>query len=749
MRARDDSQVIIISIIYKRKLQTCIPIQIMAENEKYLKWKVDVNTFRLLGRELITDRVTAIFELVKNCYDANATNVEIAFYKAASLCPDSMISITDNGEGMTFDDIQNKWMVVGTNSKRSKKYSNPPYSRKLVGEKGVGRFAVEKLGSELVLSSKRNFESPKISIEINWDKYEEISKEHDRLDSEVDEDILENNIGRKKSYFTDIRNKYWEEFNDNDSLGTKLLISNLREIWTNEDLLRLTKELSRLISPIAEIKQDFTIYISAPEFEGFKERQLIVNKSFEFAAFKTELSYDLESGTQDVSRFRDGAIHIDKNPISIMGPVKMVLYYFDSEAKRKFKLAFVEDNLDGVKIYRDGLIATPFAESQAEDNKRRDILGLDKRKHSGFFERLGSRDILGVVEITKNLNPLIIDATSRQDFVDNKEYSELKEFIIDQIVQVEKLLKHRREVNKANTDNDLKKAKNELTNFTQVVRQTILETPLLENKLRPLLKVAKQVQIDFAKGIKAYGNLQKDKERQENLFLSLMSMQEYAAQIAHVVRISLSRVLHLGEFFKNNFPDPELDEIFKEYAQMIFEEMLSLNKAIDYMLSYALSNTDQIDINIKELLQSLLSIHYKDILERNNITSIFEMSDTVIVKANERFFLDIFENLVDNSVKALKNQEQKIIKVNARVEDDKIIILFSDNGTGIPTDIQDRVFNIFFTTTAEKGGGGVGLFVARTRIESMKGTIEIAPSEFGDVGVTFRIVLPFNTQNNA
>ena len=46
-----------------------------------LKWRFDISTFRLIGRDLITDRVTALFELVKNCYDANAQNVDIIFEK--------------------------------------------------------------------------------------------------------------------------------------------------------------------------------------------------------------------------------------------------------------------------------------------------------------------------------------------------------------------------------------------------------------------------------------------------------------------------------------------------------------------------------------------------------------------------------------------------------------------------------------------------------------------------------------------
>ena len=154
-------------------------------DDKNLRWRFDVNTFRLLGRELITDRVTAVFELVKNCYDANATKVTVDLVNVSSeKKEDRKIIISDNGTGMSFIDIRDKWMVVGTNSKRTKQYSDPPFNRKLVGEKGVGRFAVDKLGERLVIHTKEVYAEKQVDgkkviegenwldVTINWDEYE-------------------------------------------------------------------------------------------------------------------------------------------------------------------------------------------------------------------------------------------------------------------------------------------------------------------------------------------------------------------------------------------------------------------------------------------------------------------------------------------------------------------------------------------------------------------------------------------------
>jgi sensor histidine kinase regulating citrate/malate metabolism len=97
------------------------PTNNMDDNHK-LKWRFDVSTFRLIGRDLITDRVTALFELVKNCYDANAQNVNVIFENVGAGKKQAVIRVEDDGYGMSFEDIRDKWMVIGTSSKRARPY---------------------------------------------------------------------------------------------------------------------------------------------------------------------------------------------------------------------------------------------------------------------------------------------------------------------------------------------------------------------------------------------------------------------------------------------------------------------------------------------------------------------------------------------------------------------------------------------------------------------------------------------------
>ena len=93
----------------------------------YLNFNFDVSAYRLLGRELITDRITALFEIVKNSYDANANIVEVEFFDVNPRTKKSKIIIKDDGLGMDLSDLKNKWMVIGTSSKRRDRTSPSPY----------------------------------------------------------------------------------------------------------------------------------------------------------------------------------------------------------------------------------------------------------------------------------------------------------------------------------------------------------------------------------------------------------------------------------------------------------------------------------------------------------------------------------------------------------------------------------------------------------------------------------------------
>ena len=708
------------------------------DNPSILHFKFDVSTFRLLGRELITDRITALFELVKNCYDANAEKVDIIFESLNPLSNKSKIIIKDDGLGMTFEDIRDKWMVIGTSSKRRKTTSPAPYNRVVAGKKGVGRFAVDKLGGKLVMKTKKKGSSVWHCLETDWTKY---SEEEDR---QLKLNFEENQKGQK--LFTDIDNKYWTEPSDTDVQGTILEISSLNDVWLERDVIRAYRELSKIVRPTLNVKYPFNIKFHVPEYKAYDNKpveSLVLAKATLSYTLKYRFDAEEQKFYQEYLEEIKGNLFVKEKEAEIFGPIGFTIYYYDQEGKKNFTK---EDRIDGIKVYRDGIIATPFAEYKASRDEQKDLFGIDKRRWSGFFEKLSTRDILGWVDITDELNPNIKDSTNRQDFVDNKEWNALQVFVIKQIHQVELYLKHKKDNKKKENAEKLKKAGNELDTIKQKINrikgQTLLVSPDVDNELDEIASKLESIKQNVSASTKDYERMEEDKRQQENIMFSLVSLQAYAGQISHILRISIGIIKRSAEFVAKWVPLWQKQDKSVKHARRIFDEMNNLSKAMDFMLSYAEDDSTFEYFGVHDAMTELFEDRYRYLFEEENINIEYVVEDDFELSYNKKAFQDMFGNLIDNSVKALRNTQDKRIKCTVYRENDNLVMLFSDNGIGIPEEIRDHIFDVFYTTTADLGGAGLGLYIVRTRLNSIKGTITLETNEFKPTGATFKISIP-------
>ncbi len=710
----------------------------MENNPSTLRFKFDVSTFRLLGRELITDRITALFELVKNCYDANAEKVDVTFENLNPLSNQSRIIIEDNGLGMAFADIRDKWMVIGTSSKRRKRVSPAPYNRVVAGKKGVGRFAVDKLGGKLVMKTKKKGSLIWHCLETDWTKYSEEEDRQLKLNFE--------NSPEEQKLFTDIDNKYWTEPAVADIQGTRLEISSLNDVWLERDIIRAYRELSKIVRPTMYVKYPFNIWFHVPEYKTYDNKPV---ESLVLA--KATLSYSLKYRYDEVKQkyYQEyleesrGNLVVKEKVAEVFGPIGFTIYYYDQEGKKNFTK---EDRIDGIKVYRDGIIATPFAEYKSSRDEQKDLFGIDKRRWSGFFEKLSTRDIIGWVDIKDELNPEIKDSTNRQDFVDNKEWSSLKDFVISQIHQVELYLKHQKDNRKRDNAERLKKADNDIEDIKQKINrikgQSFFASPEVESELNEITSRLGEIKQNVSASSKDYERMEEDKRQQENIMFSLVSLQAYAGQISHILRISIGIIKRSAEFVAKWIPLGQKYDKSVKHARRVFDEMNNLSRAMNFMLSYAEDDSTFEFFSVKEAVEELFEERYKFLFEEECIKTEYSVEDDFELSYNKKAFQDMFGNLIDNSVKALRNTKDKRIKCSAYRENDNLIMFFSDNGSGIPEEIRDRIFDVFYTTTADLGGAGLGLYIVRTRLNSIKGTISLEPNEFKPTGATFKINIP-------
>lgn len=205
----------------------------------------------LLGEQLISDQAVGLVELVKNAYDADATRVEIELLGLTS--PETTrIVIRDNGFGMTRKDIEQKWLspAVSHKERQNKTKQRTPLGRLPIGEKGVGRFAVQQLGHKFQMVSRSAY-SLEVVVEINWDDF-------DREDTYL-EDVTVVLYEREPLLFAE------------EETGTFLIIEQARTLWTESLIAKVQRALRRLQSPHQEQgKVDFHIVFRCPDFSAYQ-----------------------------------------------------------------------------------------------------------------------------------------------------------------------------------------------------------------------------------------------------------------------------------------------------------------------------------------------------------------------------------------------------------------------------------------------------------------------------------------------
>ena len=171
-----------------------------------LHFKTSSGIKSIVGKDLITDKFVAIFELVKNSYDAGAKQVTITFDK-------DKITILDDGHGMSKDDLVEKWLNLAYSDKKEGKANN---DRAFVGSKGIGRFSADRLGRKLRISTKIKSEKIYHRLEVDWDEFD---KDLSKLFEKVDLDYS----------FNTSKNSTEESY-------THIEITDLNENWTLEEI---------------------------------------------------------------------------------------------------------------------------------------------------------------------------------------------------------------------------------------------------------------------------------------------------------------------------------------------------------------------------------------------------------------------------------------------------------------------------------------------------------------------------------
>lgn len=365
----------------------------------YLRFDVKTGMKNIIGRDLITDDFIAIYELVKNSYDAYADRVKISFKK-------NSIIIADNGKGMSKDDLSEKWFSVAysakkdntedDNLKRDSHLNNLKSKRFYAGAKGVGRFSCDRLGSKLELITSKISSNQTYKVEVDWNEFEIDAKQSFGSIDIPFEETSNSNIFPKSS-----------------ANGTILKIENLNSSWNKEKLTNLRRSLEKLINPFSK-QNDFSIEIDATDILDetlFEDTNLKINGIIDNTILKildlktTHIDLKVKDDLITTKIIDRGTLiyHIEEknNYNALIDNLEINLYFLNHSAKINFtKLMDIEPVKYGnVFLFKNGFRVQPYG------NPGDDSWELDIRKQQGYNRFLGTRDLFGSVElITDNFN---------------------------------------------------------------------------------------------------------------------------------------------------------------------------------------------------------------------------------------------------------------------------------------------------------------------------------------------------------
>jgi signal transduction histidine kinase len=656
-----------------------------------------------LGNQLIKDEGIALFELVKNAYDADATKAAVSIRNIDDPKRGEII-ISDDGTGMDWETVTKVWLEPGTDyrekqvleGRRTKKFNRLP-----LGQKGIGRFGAHKLGEniELITRSEKNNE---IVVNINWSDF----KKKYYL-----EEIPVNVYEREPKLFT------------GKNTGTQLRITNLSGTWNRGMVRDVYRALNSICSPfkspdsfraVLEIKDEdkkdwlegLITWKEAVESKLFKATCNFENDklsyTYEFIPWKTMTKVagrkrDLtkEKPLQMIDDETKEALDLGRYKI---GKVKMDLYIFDLDSNilalgvsnKKLLKDFLKFN-GGIRVYRDGVRVYDYGETG------NDWLDLGGRRVNVPSAKLSNNLIIGAVSINRVDSTDLQEKTNREGFIENEAVKAFRKAILYGLSQIE-----------AERNKDKERLR-------VAYSKGITKEPVLDDLAELRTKIEKK---GLTKDLGEYiDRIESDyKDIREKLLTSAGA------------GLSLSIVIH------------EIEKIIKELTIAVEKEeaethIKTLTKHLAELIEgYAtlVRRTGIIRIKASDLLQqALFNVNFRFSAHNIKLIDACNKENDFHLKCSKRLIISAIMNILDNSIwwlEVKKPATKTIFVATTKELKEGPAIVIGDNGPGF-MDSLEYLTQAFFTRKPD--GMGLGLHITNEIMKVHKGHLRIL--EKGDI----------------
>lgn len=711
----------------------------------------------MLGDQLIKNELIALVELIKNSYDADASWVKVSFLDFGpgyELTPTSKIRIEDDGCGMNAEILRRHWLNPATPDKLKRKKENPKTQkgRILQGEKGIGRFAIFKLGKKITITTRRQQQNTNGEF-VNLGEDTENILTYDF--SKYDNDFLRED-GEEKDLFlehltVDLSLQVPATIIEQDIVlgttrkkrkpfGTVIEITDLKTRWTVDRVNRIQQNIGKL-QPIFSDRDtaDFSVWVYKDNSlhesnDSYKETldNCLKNMSvlkitngrfdsrvntflFDMNGQPIELSFN-DPDIRGLTQFRRFKELEDRNERVECGSFNFEFYIFDlnvdSENLSKYYLNKEEKSIikeHRIYLYRDNIRVMPYGDPE-DDWLRIDIARGTVRAD----EYLSNDQVVGCVYISQAENPNLKDKTNREGLIE--EGRALEDFV--GVLQL--ILRYLRKKPFAQYLID-KQRRNEIDR-------------LKRGRPTELIEAAKKQYGDDEKAIAFLNTFERSYVKEKRTFEDRIKKTENLAAVglsietaSHDVMLLLSKAVEQQEaLIKELMAGDEIDRESLLARLTLVRGTISMiqTQMKDVQLLFPSTKSKTKNIDVRTIIEKVHNL-YKRAFRENHITVEYDITTRpLVVKTTDAVLLQVFINLFDNSLywlKTVKGDRTILISLDG----DNQRMVFSDSGPGVKPDDTDYIFEAFYSGKGEEGRG-LGLYIAKQLLDRYDYSINLA-----------------------
>lgn len=683
----------------------------------HLRFSPDI--LKRLGEELVPDVDQGIIELVKNAYDADATQCVVSITSESD--DHSVVVVSDNGVGMTSNIIRDGWLVIGKSSKSDAKLTKK-FSRVPVGDKGLGRLAALRLGRRVELRTRP--EKPtgvQYSLVMDWEEFNSAD-----VVEEVDLDIRD-----EKS---------------SESHGTSIVISRIPKRLARGVVTRLARNLLLLSDPfrttvehnrdsqVSKEQRDpgFKAVLATEEFKDLEEK--VSQSYFSEAEYRVQCEHNPDGTVFFRMLDWKGSMLAEKQSEKRYSalPFSFDLWVFVLDAKsfsnRTASLGEVREwlsHVGGVHIYEDGIRVPPYG-SPGDD-----WLELNLRRARSPEQRPSTNTAIGRVHFSNSTRQMV-QKTDRVGYIENEAFFEMKRCCGDALDWAATYLVKKRDERKRAEQAELQ-----------------LKSERADTKLDKVLAEAVRV-VDRGKVEKAITQVLKERGAEAKsiredlqLYRSLATAGMTATVVAHEIGRPLTLIDKTLQALMRLVPAEKLSNAGKKVARVntASQRVQSFVKIPMSLLSKRKRRAGRVSIN--EVVTEFSSLMLPVLEDYNIKMSVDDIASYSDIRGSASLLEGILLNMTLNSISAfnrgVEDVDHRKIIVSTAYSGNHVELCFQDNAGGIHGIELDEIW--LPGTTTQPEGTGFGLTIVRDSVKDLGGMVRVVGrSEFG--GARFVIEIP-------